>query len=500
MSAKRDNGALRHIDVSLDRKSNIPLHRQLRRHFTRLIANHEIDNGEFLPSTRAIAESLGINRLTALRAFQAMQRAGTVRAHRGRGYYVARPGDSDLALGRPRDLFGARATYQARPEHAFSDTVRSATDMPLSFAVGYPDIAMLPSKQIRRMFARWSDQFGGRDLAYQSPAGHSQLRLQLWHYLEARGIAQTPDRELLVTNGAQHALDIFARAFPRKTGFVAMESPAYYGALAVVRVNGYTGLPIVQDESGLSTAALAGLCQSRSFDFLYVNPTYNNPTGTTMPRDRRESVVALAHAHDFVILEDDTYADLGFAGTRPTTLMALDAHNRTCHIGSFSKSFIPGLRMGYIVGPKNLIARMIDIHGVNEMCSATLSQLVLYDALASGFYDRHVRRMRKIYAQRCAVMKDALTRELTNGCRFAAPKGGFFYWVRLPERIDCRELQRRCNIAGVDIALGPEFFTEGYGGNYIRLNFTLLDEDKIRLGVKLMAEQIRDLLGSGRVP
>ncbi len=484
----------RQIDNFLDRRSNIPLHRQLRRHFTRLIANNELGDGEYLPSTRTIAESLGINRLTALRALQAMHRAGILRVQRGRGYYVAHRGDHSPPLNHARDLFGARATYQAQPEHAFSDTVRSATDMPLSFAVGYPDIDMLPTKQIRRLFARWSEKFGGRDLAYQSPGGHPRLRAQLWKYLEARGIGQTPDRELLVTNGAQHALDIFARTFPRKTGFVALESPTYYGALAVIRINGYTSLPILQDDQGLSTNSLAALCRNRPFDFLYVNPTHNNPTGMTLPRDRREAVVALARERNFIVLEDDTYADLGFSGTKPTSLMSLDTDNRTCHIGSFSKSFMPGLRMGYIVGPKNLIGRMIDIHGVNDMCSSTLSQLVLYDALASGFYDRHVRRMRKIYAQRCAVMKDALTRELTNGCRFTAPKGGYFYWIRLPENIDCRELQRRCNAVGVDIALGPEFFAEGYGGNYIRLNFTLLAEDDIRLGIKSMADQIRDML------
>jgi GntR family transcriptional regulator of abcA and norABC len=490
-------GGNRHIDVPLDRNSDIPLHRQLRRHFTRLIANNELGDGECLPSTREIAEVLGINRLTALRAFQAMQRAGIVRAQRGRGYYVARRGDPSPVMDRARDLFGARATFQAQPEHAFSETVRSATDMPLSFAVGYPDISMLPLKQIRRLFARWSDKFDGGDLAYQSPGGHPLLRHQLWKYLEARGIEQTPDRDLLVTNGAQHALDIFVRTFAKKSGFVAMESPAYYGALAVVRINGYTALPILQDEHGLSTTSLAALCKSRPFDFLYVNPTFNNPTGMTMPRDRREAVAALARERQFVILEDDTYADLGFAGAKPVSLMALDADNRTCHIGSFSKSFMPGLRMGYIVGPKALIVRMTDIHGVNDMCSSTLSQLVLFDALASGFYDRHVRRMRSIYAKRCRVMKEALTQELTNGCRFSTPKGGFFYWIRLPEHIDCRELQRRCNTVGVDVALGPDYFAEGYGGNYIRLNFTLLDEDEIRLGIRLMAAQIKDMLGVG---
>lgn len=488
----------RFVDIPLDRQSGIPLHRQLRRHFTRLIANNELGDGEYLPSTRAIAETLGINRLTALRAFQAMQRAGIVRVHRGRGYYVAKRHDQTPAGDLTRDLFGAPATYQAQHEHAFSETVRSARDMPLSFAVGYPDIGMLPLKPIRRLFARWSDVFNGGDLAYQSPGGHPLLRDQLWRYLAARGIEKTEDRELLVTNGAQHALDIFVRTFAKKSGFVAMESPAYYGALAVVRINGYVALPILQDEHGLSVASLAALCKTRRFDFLYTNPTYNNPSGMTLSRARREAVVQLAREHQFVILEDDTYADLGFNGPRPVSLMTLDKDGRTCHIGSFSKSFMPGLRMGFIVGPRALITRMTDIHGVNDMCSSTLSQLVLFDALASGFYDRHVKRMRAIYAKRCRIMKEALTQELTQGCRFAAPKGGFFYWIRLPEHIDCRELQRRCNTVGVDVALGPDYFAEGYGGNYIRLNFTLLDETEIRLGIKLMAAQIKDMLGVNR--
>jgi len=483
------------IEVPLDRSSGIPLHRQLRRHFTSLITSNQLGEGQFLPSTRVLAEALGLNRLTALRAFQAMQKAGIVRVQPGRGYYVPRRSDSRGPADLPRDLFGARATYEARHDHAFSETVRSAREMPLSFAVGYPDASMLPLKPIRRLFGRWSHAFGADDLLYQSPGGHPLLREQLWKYLAARGIARTEERELLVTNGAQHGLDIFVRTFAKGSGYVAMEAPAYYGALAVVRLNDYVALPILQDEHGLSVSSLAALCKSRRFDFLYTNPTYNNPTGMTMSRARREVVVALAREHQFVILEDDTYADLGFAGPHPASLMSLDRDHRTCHIGSFSKSFMPGLRMGYVVGPKALIARMADIHGVNDMCSSTLSQLVLYDALASGFYERHARRMRGIYARRCRVMKETLSAELPAGCHFGVPKGGFFFWIRLPEHIECRELQRRCNTVGVDVALGPDFFAEGYGGNYVRLNFTLLDEDEIRVGIKLLAAQIKGMLG-----
>lgn len=483
-------------DIPLDRGGEIPLHRQLRRHFTRMIDDNRLGDGDYLPSTRELAERLGINRLTALRAFQAMHRAGIVRVQPGRGYYVAKRQDQAMTGGMPRELFGAPATYEAHPESAFSETVRSARDMPLSFAVGYPDISMLPLKQIRRLFARWSDVFAGGDLAYQAPGGHPMLRQQLWRYLEERGIAKTEDRELLVTNGAQHALDIFVRTFRKDTGMVAMETPAYYGALAVIRLNGFTALPILQDDQGLSVASLAALCKTRRFDFLYTNPTFNNPTGRTLSRQRRQAILELAREYQFIVLEDDTYADLGFGGARPLSLAAMDGENRVCHIGSFSKSFMPGLRMGYIVGSKAAIQHMADIHGVNDMCSSTLSQLVLFDALESGFYDRHVKRMRAAYAKRCRVMSEVMHEEMTSGCRFTVPKGGFFYWIRLPERIDCRELRQRCNTVGVDVALGPDFFGEGFGGNYVRLNFTLLDEPDIRLGIRLISTQIKSMMGA----
>ena len=277
-------------DIPLDRGGEIPLHRQLRRHFTRMLDDNRLGDGDYLPSTRELAERLGINRLTALRAFQAMHRAGIVRVQPGRGYYVAKRQDQAMTGGMPRELFGAPATYEAHPESAFSETVRSARDMPLSFAVGYPDISMLPLKQIRRLFARWSDVFAGGDLAYQAPGGHPMLRQQLWRYLEERGIAKTDDRELLVTNGAQHALDIFVRTFQKDTGMAATETPAYYGALAVIRLNGYTALPILQDDQGLSVASLAALCKTRRFDFLYTNLTFNNPTGRTLSRQRQWGV------------------------------------------------------------------------------------------------------------------------------------------------------------------------------------------------------------------
>ena len=478
------------LDIAVDKDDATPLHRQLRRQFTRLIDDDRLKKGETLPSTRALAEDLGVSRLTVLKAFQAMQRAGLIAVRPGRGYYVSSHGDAAMETA---DLIGVASNQQVPFEATFRETERSARDIPLSFAAGYPDVRLLPLRQVRRLFARCTAPDQCSNLVYAPPGGHPQLREELWRYLADRGIERRDDIDILVTNGAQHGLDIFARTFVKKTGTVAVESPTYYGALAAFRISGFDQVPVPQDAQGLSINALAALCRENRFDFLYTNPTFNNPSGMTLPVGRRKSLVRLARQHDFAILEDDTYSDLGFTGARLPSLMTLADDIPAFRIGSFSKSFFPGLRMGYIVGPKHAVRHMADLHGVNDMCSSTLSQVVLAEALASGFYARHVKRTRRIYHRRKKVMDTELAASLPPGCSYVAPKGGIFCWVGLPECIDSGELQRHCNAFGVDFAPGPMFSLEGHCGNFIRLNFTLLDEDDIRTGVRLLATQIQNL-------
>lgn len=474
------------LGLRLEKDASTPLHRQLRRQFTQLIDSGGLAGGELLPSTRQVAAELAVSRLTVLKAFQAMQRAGLVEVRPGLGYFVVRR-HGTAAGDAPPDLIGAPSEHRIHFEATFSETVRSARDIPLSFAAGYPDVRLLPLRQVRRLFARCTEPDQCANLVYQAPGGHPQLREQLWRYLAERGIVAGNDLDLLVTNGAQHGLDIFARTFIKETGLVAVESPTYYGALAALRVNGFTQVAVPQDARGLSVAALAARCREHTFDFLYTNPTHNNPSGMTMPLARRRSLLRLARRHGLVVLEDDTYGGLGFTGARLPSLMTLGESTPVFRVGSFSKSFIPGLRMGYIVGPKDAVRNMADLHGVNDMCSSTLSQVVLAEALASGFYARHVKRMRRIYHRRKGVMDAELQASLPPGCAYVPPKGGIFFWVRLPEGMDAGELQRHCNAFGVDFAPGPQFSLEGHCGDYIRLNFTLLDEDDIRTGVRLLA-------------
>ena len=466
------------------------MHRQIRRQFTRLISDEELTVGDPLPSTRDIARDLGISRLTVLKAFQAMERAGIVSVRPGRGYFV-KHGRGDAVADPPADLVGVPANFRVAFEESYSETVRSARDMPLSFAAGYPDVRLLPLKHVRRIIARVTESDRCTDLLYQAPGGHPRLHAELKRYLSENDIPLSDQLDILVTNGAQHALDIFARSFARRTGLAAVETPTYYGALAALYVNGFEQIAVPQDAKGLSVSALGEICKGTRFDFLYTNPTFNNPTGMTLTASRRNSLARLADNHDFVILEDDTYADLRFTGARLPSLLTLAPPGRVFRIGSFSKSFIPGLRMGYIVGPNDAVKRMADLHGVNDMCSSSLSQIVLAEALASGFYARHVRRMRRIYRKRLNAMDEVLRRTLPLGCVYFTPKGGIFFWIRLPDALDCADLQKRCNLHGVDFAPGPLFSADGRGGNYIRLNFTLLDESDIRTGVERIVQEVR---------
>jgi 2-aminoadipate transaminase len=482
------------MELALDPASAEPLHRQLQRCLKEGLRRGSIGAGGRLPPVRELAARSGVNRLTVLKAIRPLQQQGLVRSQPGIGFVVvpgARSGPGALSEPEESDpIQGLAAARAVSREFALAAAIDSSHTLPFSFAAGLPAPDLLPADLLRHLAQRVLARTGMGELTYQPVEGTSRFRAALWGYLRARGIAPE-GRALLVTSGAQQAIDLFARSLPRVTGAALVESPTYFGALAAFEHAGWTLEGVPQDRHGLSIAALMRRLARGGYDFLFVNPTFNNPTGLSLSRDRRQRLAALCASHGLPILEDATYDDLGFRGTSPPSIAALAEGAPVVYVGTFSKSFLPALRLGFAVGPPALIERMRAVKSIDDIFASSLSQAILAECLENGLYEKHLRRVRRVYRRRCQAMAAAMARDLPAGTRFTVPRGGFYIWVALPGKLDAEALRTACQRRGVDFTAGPQFFPNGSGGNCLRLNFSLHGEVENACGVAILAAEIR---------
>jgi 2-aminoadipate transaminase len=342
----------------------------------------------------------------------------------------------------------------------------------------------------------------GRKLATygleSGPQGYSPLREFLAQKLKrTAGIVCTAD-EILITSGSLQALDLVNGILLARGDTIITEAETYQGSLNRWTRLGVNAIGIPLDRDGMRIDALAAALddlKSKNIrpKYIYTVPTVQNPTGTILPEARRHEMLRLAQQHGVPIFEDDCYSDLIWDGQRPPALHALSQHGGVIHIGSFSKSIAPALRVGYIVADWSLIARMLAIK--TDAGSGALEQMVLGEFCPAHF-DSHVPELTRALRKKLETLMDALNEQFGTAAEFDDPKGGIFLWVKLPDQVDTMKLYQAGLAAGVAINPGPEWTTDkAYGKSRTRLCFANPSHDAIRAGVAALAEICRREFG-----
>lgn len=487
------------LNIEIRRDTKEPVHLQIQRGLRLALSTGTLRPMDQLPPVRLLAAQLGVNRLTVLKALSALRRCGAIIGRRGRGYTVADnplqklKGTSEwppsrrlnpLLLG--DDIEPARA---GKAETSFE--ALSAVNQPggfLSFAAGSPAPEFYPRAQLKGLAGRAIGASRPWSFGYAAPEGLPELRERLLERLQLRGIDLT-GQELLITSGAQQALDLLARSVPRRWGIVLTESPTYFGGLAAFERSGFAVQGIPLDGNGVNVDALERRLQRTAYDLLYLIPTFHNPTGLTTGEGRRQELLQLATSHHLLVVEDDPFSEIRFTGKPVRSLMQLRGATKMLQIGSFSKSLMPALRLGWALGPPEVIGPMKALKAADDICSSTLSQLLVAHCLASGVYDRHLRKIRREYRKRCKTLVAAISRHFPVEVRHTVPKGGLYLWVELPERVNAVNLLLLARRAGVDYMAGPLFFPGGRRGtNCLRLNFSLHGVGEIDRGMQILGE------------
>ena len=370
----------------------------------------------------------------------------------------------------------------------------------ISFAGGFPDSAMFDVEGIREASERVLREEPGAALQYGATEGYQPLREQLSAFMAAKGAPDVAPEGLIVTTGSQQALDLLGKTLISPGDKVIVEGPTFLATIQCFRLYGAQLISAPIDGQGVQTDRLEQLIAEHRPKFVYLIPTFGNPSGATLSLERRRKVLELAVKYQTVVVEDDPYGDLYFGEAPPPSLLALSrevpgSREWLVHCGSLSKVLSPGLRVGWMIAPAALLAKATMCKQFSDAHTSTFAQATAARYLQAGRMPATLARVRQVYAERAQAMGDALRRELGDAISFVPPQGGLFVWARLTgaggKVADGNVLAQRAIDKGVAFVPGAPFFCAEPDHATLRLSFATADVDKIREGVARLAQAVQ---------
>lgn len=392
------------------------------------------------------------------------------------------------AAPRMDDLFAARAKTLLPPQ-IWPEGAPEA----ISLSYGFAAPEMFPTHALHEAVGEvlFEDTDGALNYGMNDP----RLVELIAERMRARGVSCGPEN-ILVTMGSSQALGLLPQVLVEPGDTVLVEGPTFMGAVRYFSAAGAKLVTVPTDDHGMDIDALETIlgehrAQGVRPKFIYVIPTFQNPTGTLMPLERRERLVRLAAEHGVLIVEDDAYGELGFEGERPPRLAALDHGGWVLHVSTFSKILAPGVRMGFVVGSPELVGRLAQfkIEGGRPFITRVVERFS-----AEGKLDAHIGELNAVYRRKRDLMLETMARELPAGWSATVPTGGFFIWCRLPQGMSANGLLAAAEDHGVVFEPGTRFFANGQGDDAIRLAFSYQSEERLVEGVKRLGAAMRSIM------
>jgi 2-aminoadipate transaminase len=365
----------------------------------------------------------------------------------------------------------------------------------ISFAGGFPDAALFDVEGIREASNAALTQDPGAALQYGATEGYNPLREELAGFMRAKGATVAAD-QLIVTTGSQQALDLLGKTMISPGDKVIVEGPTFLATIQCFRLYGAELITAPVDGHGVQTDALEALMAEHKPKLVYLIPTFGNPSGATLSLERRKKVLELAVKHNTLVVEDDPYGDLYFGEAPPPSLLALSdsvpgSRERLAHCGSLSKVLSPGLRVGWMIAPPELLAKATMCKQFSDAHTSTFAQATAAQYLKAGRMPATLDKVRKVYAERAQTMGDTLRRDLRSAIEFVQPQGGLFVWARLTglggKVANGNDFAKRAIDQGVAFVPGTPFFASNPDHATLRLSFATVGVDKIVDGVGRLA-------------
>lgn len=398
------------------------------------------------------------------------------------------------------DLYAHRTSGMSASEVRALFAVASRPEV-VSLAGGMPFVEALPSDDVLEVVRQVLDEHGSSALQYGGGQGHPGLRDQLAGLMAAEAIESDPE-DIVVTTGAQQALDLIGKIFIDPGDLIAVEAPAYVGALTAFGAYEPRYLQLEIDDDGMLVEQLEeALVRGERPKFVYTCPNFGNPSGVTLSYERREHLTALCRETGIPIIEDNPYGLLRFEGESLPALRTLDPDN-VIYLGTVSKVFSPGVRVGWALAEQSVVQRLVLAKEAADLCGSSFTMLVTERYLADeDRWRSNLASLVETYRSRCGAMLEAIDEGFPDGAMWTRPEGGFYVWVTLPDWVDTRAMLAAAVERRVAYVPGTAFYPDGRGGNQMRLAFCYPSEDRIREGIARLAgllEHEQDLFRSLR--
>jgi GntR family transcriptional regulator/MocR family aminotransferase len=477
--------------IDVDRAGALPPFLQIARSLAADIQRGRLRPGVRLPGSRRLAATLGVHRNTVLAALAELTAEGWLETAPGRGTFVARALANPGARPFSRRL-GLRPRVPAQVPFVIPQPPAAyrPPDLPrgaLNLSNGAPDVRLVPVRAIGRAWRRVLGQRGAELLAYGEPEGHAGLRAALASMLAStRGLSVGPG-DVLVTRGSQMALTLAARALVRPGDTVAVEDPGYRPAWEAFRAAGATVVPIPVDGEGIDVSALERLAERTALRAAYVTPHHQYPTTVTLKAARRLALLSLARARRIAIVEDDYDHEFHYEGRPVLPLASADTAGVVVYVGTLSKILAPGLRIGYLVAPAPVLRSVAAIRSLLDIQGDLATEAAVAALIEDGELQRHVARVRRVYAGRREILASCLRRAFADGVEFSLAPGGMALWVRFRMKVDV-EAWARCSVQhGVSWYTGRRYAVDGQPRPFARFSFAWLNERELPEAIRRMA-------------
>jgi 2-aminoadipate transaminase len=394
--------------------------------------------------------------------------------------------------------------YAQRMKGMQSSVVREilkVTSQPdiISFAGGMPAPELFPLKEVEEACVKVLREQGASALQYSISEGYVPLREFIVQKMSRYGIVASVDN-VLITTGSQQGLDLVSKVLLDPGDVIIIEAPTFVGALQSFRAYqaSYASVPL--DDDGMLVDVLEQKIVETHPKFMYVLPNFQNPAGVTLSRERRERLVTLARQYGVPILEDDPYGELRFEGENIEPLVVISARQNgqqsgyfegdVIYMSTFSKTLSPGLRLGWLVAPVEVIKKLVQAKQGADLHTSSFDQMMAYEVMANGFLDQHVQKIRETYRERRDAMLAALDRHFPDGVTWTHPQGGLFLWVRLPDGVDCADVLSEAIEQKVAFVPGTAFYADGRGRDALRVTFATCSTEKIEEGISRLGKAI----------
>src|SRR5438270_4206187 len=485
--------------IQLDRSSDTPLYQQISDKIREAILSGQLGEGTRLPTERALASALNVNRTTVMNAYNQLAGDGLVEGHVGRGTLVKRSQfnylDDNYDANGPSWLFGLPTTEREilGPDARMLSELASVGDDIISLAAGTPAIELLPAEMLNAIFAEGLVRARQSALGYCPVEGLLSLRRDIAMRMRNRGVA-VDTSHILILSGSTQGIGLVGRFLLNPGDEVVVEVPTYLGAVQTFRALNARVIGVPTDSDGMRVDLLESILVRHRPRLIYTLPTFQNPTGFVMSPERRRRLLLLAKRYQTPILEDDPYGEIYFEGKQPQPLKVLDTTGQVLYLSTFSKILAPGLRVAWLAAPEPMIERLTLHKQVFDLNTNAMGQWAVSEIIRRNLLDDHLAMLRQRYKRKRDVMLEAIAAHWPREVRVNHPAGGFHLWCRLPVDLRARTLLREAASEQVAFVIGEPFHVDGGGQQHFRLSYAFPEEEHIEEGIRRIGNAMKRLL------